>query len=307
MSDLQDSNASQSSASSKPFDVFRSLTPIRRLAGVLFIFALIIGVVGYLVDLGVLTVARPLQILITGFYANISTDLASIVFAILVLDALNERHAVEQEKRRLILQMGSPDNTFAREAARQLGAEGWLKDGSARKAVLMRANLQQTPLDEADLQEAVLHQANLVEASLTGAKLQRTMLNEADLHKADLSGADLAGASVAEANLQEARLNGANLSGAFLFRSNLSAASLRDTILVGADLSNANLRGVSSLKVEQLKQAKSLAGMILPEGTQLPHDERWRTALDEWNGRAFINRKGFIVPTSESGEKLFDA
>src|SRR5262245_34890981 len=129
MSDQPGSSASKSPASSKPFDFLRSLTPIRRLAGVLFIAAIVVGVVGYLVDLGALAFVHPLQILITSFYGNVSTDLASIVFAILVIDMLNERHAVEQEKRRLILQMGSPDNAFAREAARQLGAEGWLKDG----------------------------------------------------------------------------------------------------------------------------------------------------------------------------------
>ena len=46
----------------------------------------------------------------------------------------------QEEKKRLILQMGSPDNGFAIEAVRQLREEGWLEDGSLKGANLIGAN-----------------------------------------------------------------------------------------------------------------------------------------------------------------------
>lgn len=48
---------------------------------------------------------------ITDFYANISTELASIAITVLVINTLNERRARQQEKENLVLQIGSPVNT----------------------------------------------------------------------------------------------------------------------------------------------------------------------------------------------------
>jgi hypothetical protein len=90
-----------------------------------------------------------------------------------------------------------------------------------------------------------LEGADLEGANLSSAYLTRARLNGANLHDANFSGTDLF-----EADLSEANLSGATLSGANLFRANLNK-----TNLIEAKITN-----------EQLKEAMSLTGAILPEG-----------------------------------------
>jgi len=110
-----------------------------------------------------------------------------------------------------------------------------------------------------------------------------------DLSKADLSGDDLSGADLEGANLFNVNLSGANLSGADLFdahlsdadlvNTNLSRAALNGAILNGAILSGANLSGAdllhadlagASVTQEQLNEARSLEGTIMPDGSTHP-------------------------------------
>ena len=83
------------------------------------------------------------------------------------------------------------------------------------------------------------------------------------------------------ANLQRARLSGARLRGAYLRWANLRGADLRWTDLTRASLAGANLTGAclrwaclvqadlrgAIVSEEQLAQAASLKGAILPDGT----------------------------------------
>jgi hypothetical protein len=111
-----------------------------------------------------------------------------------------ERRAIEQEKERLVLQMGSPDNALALEAVRVLKARGrwgFGEDTTLQKAYLVDANLK-----GADLLEA-----NLEGANLGGADLQRADVLGVNLEGADLRWADLQGADLQETNLQGANLD----------------------------------------------------------------------------------------------------
>jgi len=54
------------------------------------------------------------------FYQAIKSELIGIGIAVILIDNANEILRRSGEKKRLILQMGSPDNAFAREALRQL-------------------------------------------------------------------------------------------------------------------------------------------------------------------------------------------
>ena len=115
------------------------------------------------------------SLFVTDFYANISTELISIAVTVLVIDNLNSRRTIQQEKDRLILQMGSPTNSIAKEAVRILRVQGWFIDGTLRGANFLRANLQKAYLEEAYLAEANFYKANLQGAylqkcNLTGAK-----------------------------------------------------------------------------------------------------------------------------------------
>ena len=137
----------------------------------LLILALFIGAYGYLNQHGNWQLPLPF---IADFYANVSTELISIVITILVIDGLNERRAIQQEKQALILQMSSPTNFIAKEAARILRMRGWLTDGTLQGANLLRANLRKVLLVKADLRGALFYKAEIWDAyfhetNLTGA------------------------------------------------------------------------------------------------------------------------------------------
>jgi uncharacterized protein YjbI with pentapeptide repeats len=149
------------------------------------------------------------------------------------------------------------------------------------KADLSLANLSDALLIKADLSLANLTGANLAGANLAEANLSDATLQIADLSGAHLSGAHLSGAHLEDANLSDAYLHEANLSGtglgeahlrkANLRKADLSGANLRKADLSGADLSEANLKGAIGVTVEEMeKQAKSLTGATMPDGTK--HD-----------------------------------
>ncbi len=144
---------------------------VRQVGLAMLILAVAVALLGYFNQHGHLFTPLPL---ITDFYANISTELASIAITVLVIDALNERRTIQQEKENLILQMSSPTNSIAREAVRVLRMRGWLTDGTLKGANLLRANLKKAYLDRADLREASFYKADL-----QGAYLQRSDLNGA--------------------------------------------------------------------------------------------------------------------------------
>ena len=202
-------------------------------------------------------------------YANVSTEMVSIgitvAITVLIIDQLYQRRETAREKRDLILQMGSPDNAFAREAVRQLRAQGWGfgNDNSLRGADLRKANLQEATLWEANLQEAYLAEANLQKANLWEANLQEANLIFANLQRAQLE----------YANLQAANLGSANLQGASPARVNLQEA----------DLTNANLR-YAPIFDDQLAKANRLKAATLPDGTR--YDGRFNLAGDIENARA---------------------
>ncbi len=139
---------------------------------------------------------------------------------------------------------------------------------------LSRADLSKVNWSQATLKEADLNGANLKEADLSGANLGDTYLGWAHLE-----GADLKGAFLSEANLSNATLRETNLSYAYLYKADFSHAYLKEAdlskaYLEGANFSNAtisqaNLTGARGITIEELeKQAKSLAGAIMPDGSK---------------------------------------
>lgn len=171
-----------------------------------------------------------------GIGQNFSTEMigAAITFVMIeiLLAGRREREAEKREKDRLILQMGSPFNESAVEAARQLRARGWLTDGSLEEARCFGANLQGVSLTHANLQGADFMQANLQGAMLLSADLRDTQLGSANLRETLFLNSDLRGAW-----------------------------------LLGADM-----RSALGLTCDQLRQVGSLSRAILPDGTQLPDD-----------------------------------
>lgn len=130
-------------------------------------------------------------------YANAWTELGSIALTILVIDRVYERRGIEQEKERLVLQMGSPNNAFTLEAVRSLRNRNWLSDGTLSNARLRGANLSN---------------ADLSDANLSGADLTKAVLRGAMCHRVNFSGAIAHDTDFGLANFSQAILQGIQLS-----------------------------------------------------------------------------------------------
>jgi hypothetical protein len=218
------------------------------------IFGLGVAVGGYVFTQDIQTV----RVFVEQMYANLGVELVSIGLTVLVIDRLNRRRAEQERKEELILQMGSDNNTIAKEATRVLKLKTWLTDGSLHGAYLGYANLQ----------EARLGNANLRSARLVNVNLQGAGLFSANLQEADLSHATLLSAYLWDANLQSARLVNVNLQSAYLVRANLQSAYLDKVNLQGANLSLANLHNAFLYNAE------------FDESTILPDMMRWKPETD---------------------------
>lgn len=253
------------------------------------------------------------------FYANVSSELISIVITVLIVDRLNRQREQRdqvlvqerldyQELKRLKALLGSKENVVNKVAIEGLKARGWLKDGSLQGLDLWFGNFENINLGEANLQkvnlfEANLQQANLGHANLRKANFVRANLQEAELFNANLQNADLLSANLREtlfsnANLERATLRRANLTRAILSRTNLEEATLRfatvegalfyDANLRNADLLGANLRTADMRKVNlsgadlagaELENA-NMAGVQCDGKTRLPDGENWTPDVD---------------------------
>lgn len=117
------------------------------------------------------------------------------------------------------------------------------------------------------LEGAALHGINLLNANLAGTNLNRTSLRNADMRNTNLQKTSLRRAKMSDANLSNANLCEADLSNALLAGAMLHHTDLSKANLCGADLSSADLRG-AIVTPEQLKQAKSLQGATMPDGSK---------------------------------------
>jgi hypothetical protein len=128
---------------------------------------------------------------------------------------------------------------------------------------LSDADLSNADLSNADLSGATLSFANLNHANLNGAFLAVADLSNADLSYTELSNAELSRAFLVGIDLTNANLSDADLSYADLRRAALLCTQLHGATLTGAVLDGA-LMGGALVTNEQLAQAKSLKGVIIP-------------------------------------------
>ncbi|MEM6284116.1 MAG: pentapeptide repeat-containing protein, partial [Chloroflexota bacterium] len=117
----------------------------------------------------------------SDYYANISAEFGSVAITVLIIDSLNQRRQREEEKQRLLRQMGSKENGLALQAVEDLRALGALKDGTLRGANFEEANLEDVRLGRVDMRQARMDFSNLKKAHLFFANME----------KADMSGVDL--------------------------------------------------------------------------------------------------------------------
>jgi len=142
-----------------------------------------------------------------------------------------------------------------------------------------------------------MEQVTLQEVKLHGAQLTSGMLKKAHLDTVDLSDAymryaDLEGASIRAVDFKNAVLKNINLRGAEMWYSNLEeAASLAFANMEGLTLEFAHPNSKVPAIIDKLRQAPSLKGVTLPDGTKLPgtdfvvsesEDNAWRKEFDRW-------------------------
>lgn len=151
-----------------------------------------------------------------------------------------------------------------------------LDDTYLRGLYMSNANLSNSIIRNSDFSRDDLRGTQLNGTELDGTNFDGALLNGANLNGASLRGAsfhgtdtDLSGANLSKANLSGAILNDANLTGVNLTGVNLTGARLIGAKLTGANLSDAKLTGAAVTK-EQLDQAQSLTGAIMPDGSKHP-------------------------------------
>ena len=111
-------------------------------------------------------------------------------------------------------------------------------------------------MKEADLQYIWMPEAYLRDANIRGINLHRAELRGTDFFDTFLNGANLSEASLFNASFRKARLYGANSRGTDLHWTNFAEADLTEAELSGAKVTP-----------EQLGKAKSLEGVIMPDGS----------------------------------------
>ena len=230
-------------------DYWKTFT-IERFGAVLAVIALVVAVAGYINQHGGLL---NLSNIFGDFYANVSSELISIVITVLVVDRLNrvreqrdnealQARLDEQELTRLKALLSSNESVVTKIAVAELRAKNWLQDGS-----LKEANLNYTNLSGGDLRKANLSNAYLMDVNLSGGDLRE-----------------------------------ANLSGAYLGASNLSGTDLRMVHFEGSNLMNSYLEHANVFKVQCNNKT------ILPDGKKWSPDINWsdygavELDWDEW-------------------------
>jgi len=188
--------------------------------------ALIIMLIGalYYLENGVVPSNQGLS----DFYKNIHAELIGLGVTVLIIGNANQYLQTKAEKRRLILQMGSPNNDFAIEAIRQLRQRGWLNDGTIKEAYLRGANLDGAKLDEVHMEGAYLRKAHLKGAKLWNANLEKAVLRNAHLEKAVLKNANLKSAILRNTHLESANMKAVHLEGTDLRWAHLEGVNLSD-------------------------------------------------------------------------------
>lgn len=206
--------------------------------------------------------------LISDLYANLATELMSIAVTVFIIDALNQRRQARLEKERLIREMASSDNGIALRAARELGQQGNLTNGSLRSVWLDGANLEGAQLLSADLHGVSLRSAKLRGAELTGASLSRAALWKTDLRNATLVGADLGNANLKYANLEDARVTRDQLRRAY---------SLRGSVLPDGTVYDGRFQLDGDIREAILDGVNMDDATALSKWYSMPWDEFWRS------------------------------
>ena len=141
-------------------------------------------------------------------FSDIRGELIGIgIGVILINNAAEVMQYQDEQKRKAISKLESPDNSIAKEAFENARKEGWLYDGTISGYSYQGANwggldLSGAKLSSTDLNKVNLKNTLLVDADLSGSSLKYADLGGTTLWNTDLRGADLSQANFHGANIK---------------------------------------------------------------------------------------------------------
>lgn len=180
--------------------------------------------------------------LIKEYYANLSCELISIAITILLIDYLYERKEKENNKKRLIRELGSEDKGFTSRALKEIKELGYLNDGTLKGVDLSQANLSGLDFTDANLENINFTQALLNGTILKNSNLNGAIMNDAELRGANLENCTLSNTQMKKSNLYGAILNKARITNSDLMNSNLEICELMDVVISDSKLEDVILR-----------------------------------------------------------------
>jgi uncharacterized protein YjbI with pentapeptide repeats len=276
------------------------------------------SLIGWEDYLGLAFIGLGILSMVFGIVDQLGPELIGIGVTVIIIENAYQIRTIriqeQEEKRRLFVQMGSPDKAFAIEAVRQIKPRGWLYDGSLEGISLSRANLSGAILDGAamngvncsisSLDNIVLHNAEL-----QGANFKSASLGGALLSKADLSFSNFKRAVLTEANLRDSNLKGANFSEANLAGANLDGAIFDNTVfsfadLAKADISRTNMQNIAEIEKiwfgGLMEEGSLFVDTTLPDGSQVDDPRNSHVCFKEWvNERRIIEIEDSIAGIQE--------
>jgi len=202
--------------------------------------------------------------------ASLAPEFIGIGITILFIDTLYNYRTSQQEKKVLLRQLASSNNSAAADAWHIVKGLGWFRSGILQGIDLSGANLRYLVLCNAKLDRANFTGADLSNANLSPARIAKSANGELMWSGSDSEAASLEDAKLVSANLQGAELFLANLQKANLFNAILKGASLRQAklggaFLLGADLENANLQDADLSGVKYNAKTRWPDGFIIPQ------------------------------------------
>lgn len=268
-----------------------------------------------------------------GMSAGLVGTIITALFFTLLLPAFQQSQAVRNRQTELVLQLGSPDNAFAVEAARQLLASKWFIEPILNGAYLYGADLHNIDLAGANLDYSIFAYADLSHANLSQpvlfeqlhgeylslpprlnttqlcgasfleATLYQTNFRRADLRHAIFSSANGRAVNLSEADLRDAKLRDVEMQSADITAARLDYADLGGAVLTDAILQYSSLR--NALMFETNLQGANLIDADLRSANMMSADLR---GANLWGA----NLQGADIAILQStpfpllGETLFD-
>ena len=149
-----------------------------------------------------------------------------------------------------------------------------LIESKFRYVDLSHSDLRKSDISKAQFIDTNLNNTDLSNSFMQGVKFLSVDLQMSNLSQVDLSDADLFGSNLRNANLSDAKLRRTNLSNVDLSGANLTGCDFSGAKLDDADFTNAKiLSGNINIFASQFTKAKSLEGMILPDGKKFEDSE----------------------------------